>query len=119
MEEVSKPASYRLLIDDLIHKLRHGQGQLGAGRARRGLWNQNARPDLFPDQHAINELLGRLSPQDRETIAQMLEDQVEVGMFETLKALEELRIPPFEEGYEGSPCNDFIGRLAGDWDWPE
>jgi len=90
MEGVSKPASYRLLIDDLVDKLRHGQGQVGPGRARRGVWNQNARPDLFPDQAAINELLARLSLQDREIIAQMLEHQVEAGMFEALKALEEL-----------------------------
>jgi hypothetical protein len=35
-----------------------------------------------------------------------------------LKALEEFQIAPFESGYEGSPFNDFIGRLD-DWQWPE
>ena len=49
----------------------------------------------------------------------MLEEQVEVGIFEALKVLEEFEVAPFEEGYEGSPYNDFIGRLAGDWEWPE
>jgi hypothetical protein len=42
----------------------------------------------------------------------------ELGVFETLKALEEFQIAPFESGYEGSPFNDFIGRLD-DWQWPE
>ena len=48
----------------------------------------------------------------------MLAHEVEVGMFETLKALEQFQIEPFKDGYEGSPYNDFIGRLD-DWGWPE
>jgi len=48
----------------------------------------------------------------------MLARQVEVGMFEALKALEKYEVKPFEDGYEGSPSHDFIGRMAGDWDWP-
>ncbi len=49
----------------------------------------------------------------------MLVHQVELGMFETLKVLEEHEVPPFMDGYEGSPFHDFVGRVAGDWDWPE
>jgi hypothetical protein len=119
MDEITKPQSYRDLIDRLVHVLRNGQGQMGAIRVRQGLWNQNATPDCFPDQHAINDLLARLSREDRETIALMLEDQVAAGMFEALKALETFQVPPFESGYEGSPYEDFIGRLYGDWEWPE
>jgi len=40
------------------------------------------------------------------------------GVFETLKTLEEFQIEPFTDGYEGSPHNDFVGRLD-DWSWPE
>jgi hypothetical protein len=47
-----------------------------------------------------------------------LADEVELGVFETLKALEQFDIAPFESGYEGSAYNDFVGRLAG-WGWPE
>lgn len=48
----------------------------------------------------------------------MLANEVVTGVFETLKVLEQFRVPPFEDGYEGSPINDFIGRL-GDWKWPQ
>ena len=44
--------------------------------------------------------------------------EVVTGVFETLKVLEQYQIEPFKDGYEGSPFNDFIGRLA-DWNWPE
>lgn len=41
------------------------------------------------------------------------------GVFETLKVLEQAQIPPFENGYEGSPYEDFTGRLVlDDWPWP-
>jgi len=59
-----------------------------------------------------------MSPTDREILARMLTQQVVTGVFESLKVLERFKIEPFKQGYEGSPFNDFIGRLA-DWDWPE
>ncbi len=71
-----------------------------------------------PDQHEINLLLARLPEAEREILAGMLVHEVELGVFETLKVLEEFRIAPFEDGYEGSPFDDFTGRL-GDWEWPE
>jgi hypothetical protein len=37
--------------------------------------------------------------------------EVELGVFETLKALEQFQIPPFETGYEGSAFNDLSGAL--------
>ena len=40
------------------------------------------------------------------------------GVFDTLVALHEEQIEPFDRGYESSPFNDFMGRLLGDWDWP-
>jgi len=40
------------------------------------------------------------------------------GTAEALKVLEQFEIEPFQDGYEGSPFNDFIGRLS-DWEWPE
>jgi hypothetical protein len=116
---MKKPSVYRAVIDEMVRACREGQGQIGADRARAGLWNQNATPDFIPEQHAINVLLQRLNMAEREVLAGMLAHQVEVGMFEALKALEEHGVPPFEDGYEGSPFHDFVGRMAGDWDWPE
>jgi hypothetical protein len=118
MSRISKPQIYRDVIDQLVKACHEGQGQIGARRARAGVWNASATPERIPDQHAINLLLARLSEADRETIAQMLVDEVVTGVFESLKVLEEFAIPPFEDGYEGSPFNDFIGRLD-DWEWPE
>lgn len=118
MSGPQKPAIYREMIDELVRACKNGQGQIGARRAREGVWNHNATPDFIPEQHEINVLLKRMSPADREVLAGMLAQEVVTGVFETLKVLEQYQIEPFKDGYEGSPFNDFIGRLA-DWNWPE
>ena len=106
------------MIDELVQVCKDGQGQIGARRVRVGVWNTNATQDSIPDQHSINLLLKRLSDEDRKIVAGMLAQEVVTGVFETLKVLEKFEIEPFRDGYEGSPYNDFIGRL-GDWSWPE
>lgn len=118
MSTPQKPQAYREMIDELVQVCKDGQGQIGARRARAGVWNVNATSDSIPDQHAINLLLKRLSSEDREIIARMLAQEVVTGVFETLKVLEKFRIEPFKEGYEGGPYHDFIGRLD-DWSWPK
>ncbi|MBP7688211.1 MAG: hypothetical protein KA765_09890 [Thermoflexales bacterium] len=113
-----KPKIYRDIVDRLVHECQQGQGQIGPRRVKAGLWNQNAREDCIPDQHKINFLLSELSVEQREILARMLESEFVSGVFETLKALEDYRIEPFLEGYEGSSYHDFIGRLDN-WEWPE
>ena len=115
----SKPKLYRDFIDDLVRVCRSGQGQVGPTRARRGVWNPHITESSAPDQHAMNLLLAKLEAKDRETIAGFLAEEFEGGVFETLKMLEKFEIAPFEEGYEGSAYNDFIGRISGEWEWPE
>jgi hypothetical protein len=39
------------------------------------------------------------------------------GVHETLVVLHEAGIRPFDDGYEGTPYHDFVGRLDG-WEWP-
>jgi hypothetical protein len=117
MSKEQKPQIYRDLIDELVRVCKDGQGQIGARRTRKGVWNQNATKDFIPEQHEINLLLKRMSPADREILAGMLSHAVETGVFETLKVLEQFEVDPFKDGYEGSPFHDFIGRLA-DWEWP-
>ena len=111
--------TYRNLIDRLVHDCREGQGQVGPSRARAALWNQNATPNDLPDQHAVNVLLARLSKEDREVIARILEGAFVGGVHAALVALHEAEIPPFDSGYEGTPFHDFMGRLSGDWEWPK
>ena len=119
MTTPSKPKLYREVIDALVQVCRDGQGQIGPIRTREGVWNANATAKFIPDQHQINLLLARLSPKDREILAGMLEHAFEGGVFETLKTLGELEIEPFKGGYEGDAYHDFIGRMSGDWPWPE
>ncbi len=139
MTKISKSQVYRDIIDDLVKMCHQGQGQISAYKVREGVWNSNATPeaiaaqedsDVLPpevdaefrkmltDDYKVNLLLNRLSSDDREILAKMLTQEIVAGVFETLKTLEQFKISPFEEGYEGSPFNDFIGRL-GDWEWPE
>jgi hypothetical protein len=118
MSTPQKSAAYREMIDEMVQACKAGQGQIGARRVRAGVWNPNATSSSIPDQHAINLLLKRLSAEDREIIARMLAQQVVTGVFETLKVLEKHEVEPFSDGYEGSPYNDFIGRLD-DWSWPD
>lgn len=112
-----KSELYRTLIDRFVDICRNGQGCIGPDRARKGVWNPYA-DENSPDQLAFNQLLSRMSAPDREVLALLLSQQVETGVFETLKILEEFQISPFENGYEGSPYADFIGRLT-DWEWPK
>lgn len=113
-----KPKVYRDVIDELVHMCRAGQGQMGARRAREGLWNRSATAERFADQHEFNLLLARMPVEDREILARMLVGEVVRGVFESLKALEQFGVSPFVDGYEGSPFHDFIGRLDG-WEWPK
>jgi len=62
MNEQQKPRLYREIIDELVRMCRSGQGQIGARRAREGIWNRNATQDFIPEQHQINLLLQRISP---------------------------------------------------------
>lgn len=118
MSATSKPSSYRSVIDALVSMCRAGQGRVGASRIQSGVWNPNASPSVLPEQHRVNELLARLSPEDRAALAEVLVQEVQLGVFETLKVLEQNGVSPFEDGYEGSAYHDFIGRLGG-WQWPE
>jgi hypothetical protein len=119
MTTPAKPQLYRDVIDSLVEVCKSGQGQIGPYRVRKGLWNAAATADFIQDQHEINLLLARLTLADREILAGMLEHAFQGGVFESLKALGEFEIEPFVEGYEGEAYHDFIGRIAGDWEWPE
>jgi len=109
---------YRQVIDGLVEDALHGQGQIRPRLARAGVWNANARPDYISEQWAINDLLARLAPADREVIAGMLLDAFTGGIHQSLVRLHEESVPPFDKAYEGTPFHDFVGRLAA-WEWPE
>lgn len=109
---------YREVIDRLVDACKSGQGQIGSRRARAGVWHEAATPDLLPEQHAINLLLARMPEGDREVLAGMLADAFSKGVFAALVALHEAGVEPFDKAYEGTPFNDFVGRMD-EWNWPE
>ena len=66
----------------------------------------------------MNAVLAHLGDSDRAVIARMVELSYEGGVNDTLRVLHDHQVPPFEDGYERAPFNDFMGRLETDWDWP-
>ena len=110
--------AYRDLIDALVLSCNEGQGQIGPRRARAGVWNPSADSvDDGGEQARINDLLRRLTVEDREVLASLLGETFAGGVHETLVVLHEHHVHPFEEGVEGSPSMDFSGRRLG-LEWP-
>jgi hypothetical protein len=111
-------ALYQSVIDRLVESCQVGQGQLGPRRAHSGLWNQNATShEPLGNQWRMNQLLASLTADQREVLAEMLGEAFVGGVHETLVVLNEQQVTPFDDGYEGDPHHDFVGRLDG-WDWP-
>ena len=73
----------------------------------------------MPSRAVLTPILTGSICGEQAILALMLAHEVEAGVFETLKVLEQYEIAPFEDGYEGSPFHDFIGRISGEWEWPE
>jgi uncharacterized protein DUF6547 len=112
-------AQYRRIIDTLVYECRDGQGPILPTWVRRGVWNRHAvdHPDDLPEEARYNELLARLSEADRDLVARMLQDAFEAGVQTSLRVLHDEALAPFDDGYEGTPFHDFVGRLA-DSSWP-
>jgi hypothetical protein len=120
MLEDQAQSTYRVVIDALVDECRNGQGRVLSGWVRRGVWNMHAldHPDDMPDEHRMNTVLGRMGEEDRAVVARMLELSYEGGVHDALQVLHDHEVPPFDDGYEGTPSHDFMGRLKTDWDWP-
>jgi len=74
--------------------------------------------EMTAGENEIADLISRMALADRRILARMLEEQVFIGVFETIKVLEEFEIQPIIGGHEGSPHEDFVGR-RDDWEWPK
>ena len=111
---------YRTVIDALVVQCRSGQGQVSARRVTAGVWNENAEAvaDAAPDQHAMNVLLGALTPEQRTVLAGVLAEEFASGVYNALQILQAAQVPPFQQGYDGSVSDNFLDRLD-DWAWPE
>jgi hypothetical protein len=117
MSSAQKSDLYRVTIDALVQACKQGSGRVGAARVDRRIWNLNADSLGSGDAQELNVLLKSLTEAQRSALANALVKEFEAGVYEALKVLEENKVSPFESGYEGSPQEDFIGRLGG-WQWP-
>jgi hypothetical protein len=111
---------YKTLIDALVEECRHGQGQILSGWVLRGVWNSYAddHPDEMPEERRMNAVLARMSTDDRELVARMLDLAYEGAVHDVLRVLHDREVPPFDDAYEGTPSHDFMGRMMTDWEWP-
>lgn len=116
MNEDVESQRYRRIIERLVDDTIHGQGQIAADRVRRGVWVAAPTPDMG-EARAINDVLARMSPEDRAVLAEVVASEFRGGIHQTLVALHEEELPPFDRAYEGTPFHDYIGRLHG-WAWP-
>jgi hypothetical protein len=108
--------TYRAIIDELVA---HAPS-VAARRIREGA-------GLAPAHGAMNGLVGRLSPEDREVLAAFLDSERLGGIHDTLATLTwwlecggvawAHEGVPMAAGYEGGLHMDLIGRVHG-WEWP-
>jgi len=110
---------YRQMIDAMVLSCTQGPGQVSPTRIRQGVWNANAEEvaDADPTQHAMNALLAGLDPAQRDVLAVLFAEEFASGVFNALEVLHAARLVPFESGYDGTPSDDFLGRMDG-WEWP-
>jgi hypothetical protein len=125
---------YKSFVDGLTGV--HAQS-VEAARARRGVWNPNKpapgdsevlRESLI-QQQKYNKLLKALSPEQRELLAQMLQETHDGGMHSVLVYLnEQMSLAGLRLSYNGVelPVEPFGTELFFDWcarrdraDWPE
>lgn len=108
---MKKTKTYREIIDALAHECHNGQGQIVSK------WIENNK---YPEDPEVVEFFKKLSSREKEILTRLVSKSFEDGVFNSLKILETFQITPFEDGYEGSSYNDFIGRLDKNnpWQWP-
>jgi hypothetical protein len=113
--------AYKQFVDGLVQQ----RPSIEARRAREGVWHR----DPPPDQVKFNELLRSLSPEQRETLAEMLQKTRDGGIHDTLVYLTDefhgsglrLSYPGIElpvEPFGTEMYYDWVARMAGD-EWPE
>lgn len=109
---------YKTFIDGLCG---WPQSSVGACRAREGIWNRND----ISEQDKFNKLLKELTPEQRETLAQMLQGEHDSGLFAVLAYLTDKGLRLVRNGvelavepYGTEMYHDWNCRRAGDA-WPE
>lgn len=110
MSETDSRALYRSVVDELVDECLNGQGAVLPAWALRGRW---------PHEPAISSLLARLGEGDRAVVGDMLRHAYTGAVHTTLRVIGDRSLAPFDQPYEGEVYQDFMGRLSGDWEWPD
>ena len=141
-EKLDAHATYRELIDALVQKTPSMWGRLvreegSLGRIpdpRQPLpWQrpEDVRAAEARRQERIHAgaFVGRLDAGDRAILARLLDEERTGGIHDVLATLTwyldsrdvewSVRGEPMPVGYEGGLHCDYVGRVAGDWTWPE
>ena len=110
---------YKAFIDELV---KMSQSCVDATRVEKGEVHGSAA------KSGINDVLEKLSEEERKILAQYILETYTAGIYDTLDKMEWLRecrsmvisieneVLPAGK-FEGMPC-DYIGRKNG-WEWPE
>lgn len=109
MTEPDPRAAYRQAIDALVDECHNGQGSVLPEWVERGVW---------PIDRSIASALGRFTAEERHLVAKMLRTAYSGAVHDTLRVLEDHEFPALDQAYEGSPFQDFMGRLESHYDWP-
>ena len=111
---------YKNLIDELVKMSRNCADANAVKKGR--------VPGIDAEKSGINDILSKLSDQERDVLAGFVVEAYHSGIYDTLEQLEwyrcckEMKISVEGEElplgkYEGIPC-DYVGRRQG-WVWPE
>ena len=111
---------YKSLIDELA--------KMSKSCADERACKKGKIPGIDAEKLGINEVLSKLTENERDILSKFIVEVYHSGIFDTLEHLEWLRCcknmvitvegePLPLEKYEGIP-NDYIGRRSG-WDWPD
>jgi len=114
--------AYKNFIDDLVSRATEMGG--GPRLLKRG----NLILESKDDEKAFNELLAGLSPDQRDLMVRVLQEERFDAFHDVLVALTDcIAHNDGSLNFHGEPIKpfvgglhyDFVGRFQGDWEWPQ
>jgi len=141
-EKLDAHATYRELIDTLVQKTPSMWGTSVRERGNLGRIPDPVQPQPWrsaedvqaaegrrQERIDVGAFVGRLDAGDRAILARLLDEERSGGIHDVLATLTwyldcrdvewSVRGEPMPIGYEGGLHYDYVGRVAGDWPWPE
>ena len=122
MTDPTTQDAYRSFIDDLVSNAK----EMGGGQrlAKQG----NLILESKDDEKAFKKIFSQLSPSQRDLLVRILQQERLSAFHDLLAALTwQIDCHGFALTFRGTPMqpiegglhNDFIGRVSGEWEWPQ